>query len=237
MITWRTAGGALLVLVAFWIFWPRTPDYTVLPLEGALVHLPFEGRFENLGKARVSGAIHDGEAEYARGPTGLALAAQGDGSWAEFEAEALGPFTGPVEVSFDVMPEDWTNPYEKGAATKTVLVLSGTSGERIRHLVFNISTGDSPVLSVAIEDRNGSKMRLVSPGGRLTFDWHSVRLRIDPATERTTLFLDDGQIGAARIVPSGIADGIDRIRVGTWHKANQAFRGLVDNVVIREIAD
>jgi len=102
--------------------------------------------------------------------------------------------------------------------------------------VFNLSNGNEPILSVALQDKTGAKDKLKSSAGVVTMDWHHVRLVVDQTSETSELFLDGELIAKSEIVPSVVSDGVDRVRIGTWHRQNQAFRGLIDNFVIRDAA-
>ncbi len=228
-------GLAVVIAAALWIFTSRQNSYEPGIIPGAHLHLAFEGTLDNIGRDTAISRTRDGGVVYAEGPTGASFYAQGDGSYLEIDTPDMRDFADVVEISFDFRADDWTNPYENGAAVKTIAVVTGRSGDRLRHAVFNISSGNNPSLSVSIEAADGAKERLTSPSGEVSTHWHAVRLRIDREAERSSLYLDDTLIGEARIVPSVITNGIDRVQVGTWYRQNQAYRGLIDNLVIRDV--
>ncbi len=204
-------------------------------IPGAQVQLAFEENLENLGTARINGEVHDGEMVFSGGKTGSAHFAQGDGSWLEYSTQDRDIPGQVIEISFDFRAEDWKNPYKQGSVSKTMAVVSGRDPQKIRHLSFSLSPGDKPVLSVSIEDQNGAKDRLYTPAGALSFDWHQVKLEIDREQQTSKLYFDGEMVGSTDIIPSVAETGFDRIKLGTWHKKNQAYRGLIDNFVIRNV--
>jgi|GEM_PF-6162455 len=229
-------GLGLAAAGSLWLTSKGQEPYTPSAIEGAYVHLAFEDTLETIGSARVAPQARDGDAVFAPGPTGYAYHAQGDGGHLEITTSDLAVLSEKVEISFDLKAEDWTNPYKKGAPIKTLAVVSGKSGDRIRHIVFNLSNGNEPILSVALQDKTGAKDKLKSSPGEVTMDWHHVRLVVDQTSETSELFLDGELVAKSEIVPSVVSDGVDRVRIGTWHRQNQAFRGLIDNFVIRDAA-
>ncbi|WP_299478270.1 LamG-like jellyroll fold domain-containing protein [uncultured Roseibium sp.] len=231
------AGFAGVCGIALVVFWPRGQEeqaYLPAPVEGAYVQLAFEGSLDTLGALNVSAQSRDGDAVFSPGPTGSAYFAQGDGRYLELATPDLDILSKRIDISFDVKAEKWTNPYEKSAPVKTIAVVSGKSGDRIRHVIFNLSGDDRPALSVSVEDETGSKDRLVSERGALTTDWHRIRLVVDQAEDSTQLYLDGELVAKSAVIPSIVSHGVDRVKIGTWYRQNQAFRGHVDNFVIRD---
>ncbi|WP_172670726.1 LamG-like jellyroll fold domain-containing protein [Labrenzia sp. DG1229] len=222
------------VLIAVWLIPGQKNAHVTTPIEGAYVQLGFDGTINTIGEIDLHPQSVDGKAVFSAGQTGQAYFAQGDGRYLEIKTPDLVSLSERVDISFDIKAEDWTNPYEKSAPVKTVAVVSGKSGDRIRHVIFNLSNGEEPVLSVAVEDVTGSKARLTSDPGAMTLNWHQVRLVIDQASERTQLYLDGALVMETGIVPAVISHGMDRVKIGTWYRRNQAFRGLLDNFVIRD---
>ena len=224
------------VMIGIYLFDQNTRDVHIPePIPGAQVQLAFENNLENLGSARISGEIHDGEMTFADGKTGTAHFAQGDGSWLEVSTQDRDLQGQVIEISFDFKAEDWTNPYKKGSASKTMAAVSGKHPGKIRHVSISLTSGDKLSVSVWMEDQNGARDRINSPTGSVTFDWHQVKLEIDREGRRTNLYLDGEMMGSSDIIPAVVELGFDRIKLGTWHKKNQAYRGLIDNFVIRKV--
>ncbi|MET1416020.1 LamG-like jellyroll fold domain-containing protein [Roseibium sp. HPY-6] len=228
------AGVCGVALIALWPRGDNVQAYLPAPIEGAYVQLAFEGSLDTLGALNVSAQSRDGDAVFSPGPTGSAYFAQGDGRYLELATPDLNTLARRIDISFDLKAEEWTNPYEKSAPVKTIAVVSGKSGDRIRHVIFNLSSGDRPTLSVSVEDENGSKDRLVAERGAFTMAWHRIRLVIDQGEDSTQLYLDGELVAKSEVIPSIVSHGVDRVKIGTWYRQNQAFRGHVDNFVIRD---
>lgn len=208
-----------------------TPEPPVI--ESASVQLNFENNLVNLGSATVRDQAHDGSAEFAESKTGDALFCPGDGRWIEFETKDKILFDSTGEISFDFRRDDWINPYKKGSATQTAVVVSSRTPERIWHISFNIANGPKPILSVAFKDAQGQTHRLHSKNGLEATQWHHVGLRFQDG--KSQLYVNGNLDASEKAEPAVLLNGIDRIKVGTWHKQNQAYRGSIDNLVIREM--
>ncbi len=217
------------------ILFARYDGYQPTALPGAHVQLTFEENLKNIGSGDIDGQIHEGKLQFAKSLTGQSYFALGDGGWLEFRAAAKPEFSDVVEISFDFKPENWDNPYRQGSAVKTMAVVSGRSNEKIRHVAFSISSGNQPSVSVSIENLAGHKARLNSEAGSISWSWHSVMLRVDRKTQQSSLYLDGEMISSTDIVPAVIEQGFDRIKLGTWYKKNQAYRGLIDNFIVRDL--
>ncbi len=208
--------------------------YEPIATDGALIQLDFERSLGNIGSVAILGQSHDGEPEFSRGKHGQALFSLGDGRWVEFEiAEAIST-RNTVEISFDFRRADWVNPYKKGSVTQTVAVISSVTPTKISHISFNIANGSDPNLETAFADTDGKKHRLRSKQGLGESDWHNVRLRVDQQANVTELYVDGVRVDSIKAVPNVIHNGFDRIKLGTWHKKNQAYRGEIDNFLILE---
>ncbi len=228
-------GIAVVVLLLIAILIVRYDDYKPAVLSGAHIQLPFENDLANIGSEIVDGEFRQGKLRFEKSVTGQSFFALGDGSWMEYQASGKQEFAEAVEISFDFKPEQWENPYKQGSAVKTIAVVSGRSNEKIRHIAFSISSGNQPSVSVSLENQFGNRTRLHSEAGSISWGWHSVRLRIDRSIQKTSLYLDDAMISSTDVMPAPIELGFNRIVLGTWYKRNQAYRGLIDNFIIRDL--
>ncbi|MEM9616431.1 MAG: hypothetical protein AAF936_00585 [Pseudomonadota bacterium] len=212
-------------------------SYEVTPVMDAVVHLPFEATLDNVGSAPITAEAHDGKAAFKKSKTGRALFAQGEGGWIEAASAEKLMLGDVVEISFDFNRADWTNPYKAGSATQTLVAISGRSEKKIQHLAFNISTGPVPSLYAVIEDTDGENHRLADPAGVVTPGWHRARLYVDRRSGQTSFYLDETLVAKEEVTPAVLINGVERIKFGTWYKKNQAYRGHLDNFVIRNIGE
>lgn len=227
----RAAGVGLL----FAVFLAACDGYTPEPVADAVIQLPFEDDLSNLAPLALRGEAHDSRAAYADSETGTALETFGKGGWIEIHPEEPVRIRGSMEVSFDFKRADWINPYKSGSASQTMVHLRGRSPKKIVHLTFGIRPGNEPALTAFIEGTGGQKHRFRARKP-LTLGWHTARLLFDADAKQVTLFLDDEKVDSVSTTPLVYTAGIDRIKFGTWFKKNQAYKGLIDNFVLRDIA-
>lgn len=228
----KLLAGALIALSVY-----ACDSYEVTTVTDAVVHLPFETSLDNIGPALMTAEVHDGKAVFKKSGTGRALFAQGDGGWVEAAPAEKLMLGDVVEISFDFNRADWTNPYKAGSATQTLVAISGRSEKKIQHLAFNVSTVSVPSIYAVIEDADGKNHRLSAPAGAVSPGWHQARLYIDRRTGRSSFYLDETLVAEEDVTPAVLINGVERIKFGTWYKKNQAYRGHLDNFVIRDIGE
>ena len=205
------------------------------PIPDALVQLPFENSLENLGKVAVHGDVYNGEIKYQSSQHGRALQTQGDGSWVAVHPKSAMDVGDLVEISFMFKRENWENPYVPGSGLQTIATVSGKSEKGLDHLSFGFIPGSDLSLHISFTDDKGEYHRMGSQTGSVTFDWHHIKLLVDFQARETSLYLDGNLISQKPNLPVALSNGVDRIILGTWFRKNQAYRGLIDDFVIRDI--
>ncbi len=229
--------AALLTGATFWLLSEPGQTYEPKLDPKAYFQFAFENNLENLSGPSFDAAIENGSAAFGSGPTGQSYHSQGDGSALVILTPDLNNLAEAVEIEFDFLVEDWINPYEQSAPVQTMLVLSGKSGDKIRHLRIEISTAGAPKFRVGAESAKGEKAVVIAAPGDLMERWHNVRVLVDRTRPETGVFLNNVSVGSVDFLPSVFEDGIDRIKIGTWHQQNQAFRGQIDNLVLRDVSE
>lgn len=207
-------------------------SYQPTPNANALIQLPFENSLDNIGTAMIVGKVLEGNVGYSASPQGKAIHMQGDGGWVEFGPASTIRLHRSIEVSFDFKRDNWDNPYKKGSVLQTIATLSGKGQDRIEHLSFAFTPGNHLSFSIYFRDRQGNRHNMRTPPGVVTLDWHQVRLEIDTEAQETRLYIDNELRDREEAIPSIVVHGIDRVKLGTWYKRNQAYRGLVDNFMV-----
>ncbi len=198
------------------------------------LHLPFDGSLHNNGYAATQGEVFAGEIEYRPGVMGEALFTQGDGSWVEIKADPPILPGNTIEIGFNFRREDWKNPYKSGSGVQTLVSFSGRDEKRIWHLSFSYRPGDrASSLAIAFKDENGRFRRMKSKPGSVGLGWHKVGLSIDRESGETRLYLDDVLVDSGDFIPQVMNVGVRKIKLGTWYKQNQAYRGLIDELVMK----
>ena len=199
------------------------------------IYLPFEKSLENLGNVTTRGDVHNGEIKYQESPQGMALQTQGDGSWVAVYPKKKIEVVDIVEISFSFKRDNWENPYVAGSGSQTIATVSGKDEKRINHLSFGFYPGASLAFYVSFTDEKNKYHTITTREGAASFDWHQVKLRVDMQEGVTLLYFDGELVDQKSRVPVALIKGIDRIIFGTWFRKNQAYRGLIDDFVIRDI--
>ena len=104
----------------------------------------------------------------------------------------------------------------------------------MNHLSFGFKPGASLYFYVTFRDSENKYHTIRSREGTVRFAWHEVKLRVHMNAGVTILYFDGYLVGQKSVVPVALSNGIDGIVFGTWYKKNQAYRGLIDDFVIRE---
>lgn len=201
-------------------------------VQDAHVQLAFENSLDTLGSARLNATAHGGNAMFKGGKTGRSLYSAGEGGWVEFKTTQPLILDSGIEISFDFKRSETSSVNTKGRVVQTLAAISSIGSDRIRHVTFNIANRADPHIYVNFDSANGKKFKLQSSAGSIATGWHSAKLLIDVKSRKSRLFLDGKLVDSKRAVSAVFAGGIDRIKLGTWHKKNQAFRGQIDNFVI-----
>lgn len=204
-------------------------------IPGALIQLPFEKSLDNWGKAATQGHVYSGEIKYLMGKKGMALQTQGDGSWVAVRPHSKINVSSLVEISFNFKRENWENPYRAGSGLQTIATVRGRNEKRINHLSFGFNPGSSLSFYVSFKDNENQSHTIRSRKGAVRFGWHEAKLWVDRYSGVTSLFFDGQLIGQKSVVPVALSNGIDKIVFGTWYRKNQAYRGLIDDFVIRDL--
>lgn len=226
------AGAACALLLAVLL-------YTWLASEPAprtLVHLTFEDSLDNSAAIGLAGGARESQARYAAGKTGKALETLGEGGWIEIGPREPLTFGGSMEISFDFKRADWINPYVAGSLKQTMVDIQGRMPDRIIHFSFGLSMSkrSDPQLVVYVQSGDGEGHRLRAKDRPVTLGWHNVLVTFDRESEALSLYLDDKLVDRIEMTPALHTAGLDSIRFGTWYKRNQAYRGLIDNFIVRD---
>lgn len=173
------------------------------------------------------------EVECATAPAGVTHVPGVDGQAAHFDGSGAcvdvdGVDALPVARGFTleawVRPENWKNPYAESAALETVV---SHSDDFWIAIVPGAWTFDAGVRT--------REERVVLQGGAVRLDaWQHVALVLEDEANMLRLYVD-GRVVAQRELRGRVdlQPGIP-VRVGTWFRQNQAFRGAVDTLRIWE---
>jgi hypothetical protein len=197
-----------------------------------IVYLSFDENFDDSGPYQLK-AVAKGDEVYLRpGKLGKGLFIGGTEDWLEMPMDdrILLGYGFTVELWF--RRDDWTNPYKGGSGFQTLAAVTSS-------ITLDILAPGCPMHEPwALQGYISSKyrkdvgesdfVRVYTPGNSVPPNkWMHMALVYDKPDASLTLYLNGVKIDEAFGVPQpGLT--YRQIRLGTWHKENQAFRGDLD---------
>jgi hypothetical protein len=202
---------------------------------GVALLLTFDRGFDDEGPYRLKAVPSGNEVRLVPGRRGQALFIGGTEDWLDITMGNSIPLVGGVTLELWVKRDDWTNPYKGGSGWQTIAAL-GTG------FSLAITAPGCPlhkpwalegwVSRYRADVKESESSRVLSPPGSVTAKrWTHAALVYDQARGTLSLYQDGKLSDTARGVPP-LDLGRGRLRLGTWYKANQAFRGDIDDVVV-----
>jgi hypothetical protein len=201
--------------------------------EPPVILLSFDTDMDDAGPHRLRAEAHGDEVLLAPGRRGQALFVGGTEDWLDLPLEGKLSLPHGVTLSMWLRRDDWTNPYRGGSGWQTVaaidtgLSLNITAPGCPMHKPWALHGSAHHRRKDVEESESASVLSL--PDSVPADTWLHAALVYDPASETMTLYLNGARVDQARGVfqPDFY---FRQIRLGTWHKANQAYRGLIDEV-------
>ena len=131
--------------------------------------------------------------------------------------------------------EDWINPVWGGSGFETLVAVTSD-------MMLDVTTSRCPsappwalLTSMTHYDKEADEtdvVRAYSSKNAVPADkWIHAAVTYDPAEAVLTLYMDGEEVDKAFGIPRQEFN-IRQIRIGTWHKANQAFRGYLDELKV-----
>jgi concanavalin A-like lectin/glucanase superfamily protein len=204
------------------------------PSDPPLLHLAFDGSLEDRGPYRAK-ATTWGEVEFHPGIVGQALFVSGTWSWIDYPLPPAIDLTRSASIELWVRRDDWVNPYVNGSSVQTIATV-GPFVVNLQLLVPREAARSVP------GDRSPARYRF-EPSGRVgdvratargvavpARTWTHVALVYDRAWSAARLYVDGRRVARAGVFTRPDVVRYGSLRIGTWHAANQAFRGEVDEL-------
>lgn len=199
-----------------------------------LLRLSFDEGFDDEGPLRLKGMPKGDEVRLVPGVSGRALFVGGTKDWLDV---ALGDSV-RLEDGFSLelwfRRDDWTNPYRGGSGWQTLASLTTDASVSLTapgcplHKPWALEghlTGPAP------PGGDWPSSRVFSRPGQAARRWTHAAFVYDPSDASVTLYLDGTRADRAKGSP--VPEFKHRnLRLGTWHEANQAFRGELDEVEV-----
>jgi hypothetical protein len=202
---------------------------------GVALLLTFDSGFDDEGPYRFKAVPNGNDVRRVPGRRGQAVFIGGTEDWLDIPMGSSVPLIGGLALELWVKRDNWTNPYKGGSGWQTVAALGTEFSLAITapgcplHKPWALE-GSVSRYRADVKETERSRV-LSAPGSVVAKRWTHAALVYDQAQGTLSLYQDGKLLDTARGVPS-VDFGRGRLRLGTWYKANQAFRGEIDDVVI-----
>ncbi|MDX6770471.1 MAG: LamG-like jellyroll fold domain-containing protein [Elusimicrobiota bacterium] len=199
-----------------------------------VIALSFDRGFDDEGPYRLRAKKEGDDVTLVDGIKGRALWVGGTEDWLDLALSSAVVFPRGFTLALWVRRDDWLNPYRGGSGWQTVASL--TTGASL-----SITAPGCPLHEPwAIEGHLSShsptreSARAHSPGDSvLARRWQHAAMVHDPRDASLTVYLDGKAVDRAKGAPVP-SYNIRNLRLGTWYKANQAFRGAIDELEVHD---
>lgn len=195
-----------------------------------LLRLSFDHGFDDEGPHRLKGAAKGDEVRLVPGVRGSALFVGGTQDWLDLALTTAAAFAFDRGFTLELWyrRDDWTNPYRGGSGWQTMASLAVDA-------TLALTAPGCPMhkpwaLEGSVSGKEtGDMSRVYSAHGQPPRKWTHAALVFDPVEGSSTLYLDGRLIDRDKGAPVPRFKHRN-LRLGTWHKANQAYRGELDEV-------
>lgn len=197
-----------------------------------VVHLPFDEDLNDAGPYLLKGQVFGDEVLRRKGTKGRALFVGGTEDWLDVPLDKRIALDRGFTAEIWFQREDWANPYFGGSGFQSLVAITS-------NLSLDITTTSCATMepwrlvsSVShynkVAEESEVARAYTPPDTVLPNVWTHAATVYDPFEASLTLYVDGEQADKAWGVPKPRFN-MHRIRFGTWYKANQAFRGYLDD--------
>jgi len=200
-----------------------------------IIYLSFNEDIHDSGPYRLLGTKHGDEVQLKPGMHGNALFVGGTEDWVDLKVPEEISLSEGFTVEFWFRRDDWLNPYKGGSGFQTLVAFSTSISLDLTAPGCPMNKPWSLFGSVSHyrkDVQENDSARVFSPPGMVQPDtWVHAALTYDQNESVLTLYFNGKQADQAFGAPSPDLQWRN-IRLGTWYKANQAFRGYLDELKI-----
>jgi hypothetical protein len=193
-----------------------------------VVRLSFDRAMIDEGPLRLKAEPHGDELSLVPGVRGTALMVGGTEDWLDFKLPPSLMLEGGFTIELWFRRDGWTNPYKAGSGWQT---LASLTTDASLSLTAPGCPLHKPWALHGSASVSGSPANVLSKPGQPAGKWTHVAMAYDPRERTLTLYLDGERVDQAKGVQA-LSFRHRNLRLGTWHKNNQAFRGEIDEVSV-----
>jgi hypothetical protein len=230
-------GGSNIGLVGIHI---RKGEAPVVEEDGPpVVYLSFDEDMNDSGPYKLKGTAYGDEITREKGIKGQALFVGGTEDWLDVPLDDRISLEDGASFELWFRRDDWTNPYIGGSGFQTLVAVTTGFGLDITAIGCPVAPPWTLVTSVSYQlpdDSDWDVIRAYTPPNAVPANkWIHGAVVYDKREESLTLYMDGREFDRAYGVPTPRFT-YRNIRLGTWHKANQAFRGYLDELKVYDYA-
>jgi hypothetical protein len=215
------------------------PSRTANPPAGGsaspLLRLSFDESFNDEGPLRLQAKASGDEVRLVPGMTGRALFVGGTEDWLDLPLSSVPSFDRGFTLELWFRRADWTNPYRGGSGWQTLAALTTDASLSITAPGCPLHKPWALHGTVSRRNKEAGENELANtlsrPGSVPAGRWIHAALVHDPGEASLSLYLDGVLADRAKGAPPPDMTW-RQLRLGTWYKANQAFRGEIDEVEV-----
>ena len=200
-----------------------------------VLYFSFDRDFNDEGPLQLGAQAAGDELRLVTGRYGRALFVGGTEDWLDVELPEAISFDRGFTLELWFRRADWENPYRDGSGWQTLAALTSSASLAITAPGCPLHAPWAMHGSISQRNRAAGEMDrsdVLSAGSSVPPGrWMHAAMVHDPKQASLFLYVDGKLIDRAKGAPPPDMRWRN-FRLGTWHKANQAFRGEIDEVKV-----
>ena len=207
---------------------PTRADPVTRDAAAPIIYLSMDGELTDRGSLGFPVTAVGDEVEFADGVRGQAVFIGGTEDWIEIGIDERLRLDSGATLQLWMRRDDWANPYRNGAGVQTIATVDPVT------LDLRVLDASDPS-----QNRAGGSLQTADELVRVrsnvavpAMQWTHLALVYDASTKTASFYLNGEALETVRGVDSLTTRYVNPFKIGTWYKANQAFRGWVDEVTL-----
>ncbi len=209
----------------------QPPKPSMADSKALVARFTFDQDMNDAGPFQMKGQVHGDEVFLRKGIKGRGLFIGGTEDWLDVPLPNQLILESGFTSEFWFQREDWSNPYKGGSGFQTLVAVTTSFVQDLTADGCALVDPWALVSTISHRNRKHNESETVraytKPNAIQPKKWHHAATVYDPFESSLTLYLD-GQLVETTWAAPAPSFAIRNLRFGTWHKANQAFRGTLD---------
>lgn len=196
-----------------------------------IADLNFDSDMNDHGPFGMKAEMHGDEVSLVRGIKGQGLFIGGTEDWLDIPLPDELLLESGFTSEFWFKREDWENPYKGGSGFQTLAAVTSSFSQDLTAKGCALTDPWALVASVSHTNRKHNESETVraytKPDTVKPGKWYHAASVYNPYEQSLTLYINGKVVETGWAVPAP-RFSYRNLRLGTWYKANQAFRGTFD---------